>query len=464
MFRFAPLLALAILAGSCAQKSAPPAKGPPPKDQPTKASLPPTPPTKAALPKEWNIGFWLWHRGPAAPGPPVDVLYYHGGGIRQDRSFPFRVYGELPAELPPARAYWFVFRYDGPGIPPADLAIPLSEQVAKLQSEARRRGIQLAGIQLDIDSPTRSLTEYAAFLRHVKAALPLGLELSITTLLDWFRPSTAIAEVINEVDEFVPQFYDIQNPKEDRPDSAIAAPFDAAKWNPVFQRFGRRFRIGISTFGRARFVTPSPVYISLRDSEPIHLALLPDFKASTSYTPARELVLRYEAQRKTRVSYTDFAPGSAIEFTLATPESIHTAVAQIRKLGGYSGGVIFFRWPAEHEPLAMPPKDVLSAAKGEPAPPPPPTQLRVVDGQCAAVSCVDLYLEDMPRLTPRPTSFQVHSTIPIDYFVPSDRGPARLASPTELTFTLPPFCGRHRLFLGRSVTAQPSQFTLRETP
>ena len=460
MRRLLPLLAFAILAGSCAPRSPPP---PLPKDSPPKGPLPKAALTKAPLPKEWNIGFWLWHRGEAAPGPPVDVLYYHGGGIRHDRSLPYRVYGELPTELPPARAYWFVFRYDGPGIPPADLAIALSERVAKLQHEARRRGIQLVGIQLDIDSPTRSLPEYAAFLRHVKAALPLGLELSITTLLDWFRPSTAIAAVIDEVDEFVPQFYDLQNPKDDHPDSAIAAPFDAAKWNPVFQRFGRRFRIGISTFGRARFVSPTPIYINIRDAEPIHLALLPDFKASTSYTPARELVLRYEAQRKTTVAYTEFAPGGAIEFTLATPESIRTAVDQIRQLGGYSGGVIFFRWPVAYEPLAMPPKDVLRAAKREPDPS-PPTQLRVVDGHCAAVSCVDLYLEDLPRLTPGPTPFQIHSTIPIDYFVPSERGPARLVGPTQVGFTLPPFCGRHRLFLGRAVTPQPATFTLRQNP
>ena len=86
MGRLLPLLAFAILAGSCAPKSPPP---PLPKDLP---------------PKEWNIGFWLWHRGEAAPGPPVDVLYYHGGGIRHDRSLPYRVCGELPTELPPARA------------------------------------------------------------------------------------------------------------------------------------------------------------------------------------------------------------------------------------------------------------------------------------------------------------------------------------------------------------------------
>lgn len=84
----------------------------------------------------------------------------------------------------------------------------------------------------------------------MKAALPPAIDFSITTLLDWFRPSTALAAVIREVDEFVPRFYDVLNPNDDRSDSAIAAPFDAASLNPVFQRFKRRFLIGISTWLR----------------------------------------------------------------------------------------------------------------------------------------------------------------------------------------------------------------------
>ncbi len=442
MGRFLPLLALAILAGSCASKPAP---GP--------------------LPAAWNIGFWVWHFGDAAPGPPVDVVYHYSGGFRKDYTHPIEVFGNLPDNPPAARAYWLVFRYDGSGLPPAQLIPKLLDRVRALALETRRRGLPLAGIQLDIDSPSRSLPEYAAFLRQVKAGLPPGTELSITALLDWFRPSTAIASVIQEVDEFVPQFYDVQDPRTDRPDSAIAAPFNAAKWNPVFQRFRRRFRIGISTFGRARFV-PGPElvsYINIRDAEPIHLALLPDFKASTSLTPAREVVLRYEAVRRTKVAYTEFAPGAAIEFTLATPESIQTAVEQVRSLGGFCAGVLFFRWPGTSEPLAMPPADIVRAAKGQSSTA-EPAQIRAVKADCAAVSCVDLYLVNSPRLSPRPTRFQLLSTVAVDYFVPSERGPARLAGPQEIAFTLPPYCGRNRLYLGRAVTPRPATFTLQEVP
>ncbi len=440
MGRFGPLLAIAILVGGCASK-----------------------PTPGPLPSAWNMGFWVWHNGEAAAGPPVDVIYHHSGGFRKNYDKQWMVFGGLPEEAPPARAYWLVFRYDDSGLPPKETLPKLAELVRALQLEARRRSFPLVGIQLDIDSPTRSLPEYATFLRQVKADLPPGLELSITALLDWFRPSTAIASVIQEVDEFVPQFYDLQNPHTDRTDSAIAARVNAAKWNPIFQRFGRRFRIGISTFGRARFVSDSPVYINIRDAEPIKLALLPDFKASTSYTPARELVLRYEAQRKTTVAYTEFAPGAAVEFTLATPESIRTAVEQVRQLGGYCAGVIFFRWPTPYEPLAMPPGEVLRAATAGNSPS-APVQLLVIDGRCAAVSCVDLFLEDLPRLFPQSTRFQIRSSVAIDYFVPSERGPARLTGPLEVTFTLPPYCGRHRLYLGRAVTPRLATFTLQESP
>ena len=113
MLRFVPILAMAILAGSCASK-----------------------PTPGPLPSAWNIGFWRWHGGEPAPGPPVDVLYYHSGGIRKDRDSPWQVFGDLPTQLPRARAYWLVFRYDGSGIPSTETVPLLAKQVRDLKFEA----------------------------------------------------------------------------------------------------------------------------------------------------------------------------------------------------------------------------------------------------------------------------------------------------------------------------------------
>src|SRR5207249_162734 len=98
---------------------------------------------------------------------------------------------ELPSQLPRARSYWMVLRYEHQKVP-SMAAIPrLAESLNSIQTEARRRHMTLAGLQLDIDAPTGSLSEYAAFLREVRKILPNGMQLSITALLDWFRDGTA---------------------------------------------------------------------------------------------------------------------------------------------------------------------------------------------------------------------------------------------------------------------------------
>ena len=74
---------------------------------------------------------------------------------------------------------------------------------------AAQAGQHLVGLQIDHDCPTYSLTEYARFLQGLRAALPPEDLLSITALLDWFREGTALTDVVAQVDEFVPQFYDV---------------------------------------------------------------------------------------------------------------------------------------------------------------------------------------------------------------------------------------------------------------
>jgi len=130
----------------------------------------------------------VWHDGEVAAGPPVDVIYHHSGGFRKNFNYTWIVFGNLPDHAPAARAYWLVFRYDGSGLPPTEMIPKLTERVRALALEARRRGFPLAGIQLDIDSPSRSLPEYAAFLRQVKAGLRRPVEQLRHAL--WSHPQT----------------------------------------------------------------------------------------------------------------------------------------------------------------------------------------------------------------------------------------------------------------------------------
>jgi hypothetical protein len=160
-------------------------------------------PPASPKPTKWTKGFWFWqgsYASVSSRAEPLDVLFVQQGG-------------GVPKDLPPVREAWHVFRFDERSAPTMKALPRLVESIG-----------QFPRIQLDIDCPTLSLREYAAFLRELRKVLAPGTQISITALLDWFRDGTSIGDVLAEVDEFVPQFYDVQ----DR--TVIAARFTAAKW------------------------------------------------------------------------------------------------------------------------------------------------------------------------------------------------------------------------------------------
>lgn len=61
------------------------------------------------------------------------------------------------------------------------------EHYRKLKAAWRMHGVNVAGLQLDYDSPTAKVGLYASDLEKIRAKLPAGDELSITGLADWTR-------------------------------------------------------------------------------------------------------------------------------------------------------------------------------------------------------------------------------------------------------------------------------------
>jgi hypothetical protein len=427
-------------------------------------------------PPKWTIGFWYWHGSSAEAAlakEMPDALFFHAGTISKyegrnvaERWSVSREY--LSDSLPAAREYWLVFRKEEAGVPDVSAAPVLADRVFQLLGDARQRRLKVVGIQLDIDSPTSRLSAYGEFLRAVRKEIPAGIQISITALLDWFRDGTSIADVIKQTDEFVPQFYDAAAAGSSNDYRAIAVKIDAARWAPKFNRFGKRYRIGISTFGRARFVPkadPSQAgYSGLRlfgDLTPIDIAGNPAFDLQTSHTEANELVLSYRPMRKVQIGYNDLQPGEMVQFILSTPEAIRAAVESARRMGGNCAGVVFFRWPQSDENLVMQPDEVSMAARLT------PREQKVVgvepvDGHCAAVSCVDLYLVNASALSSKAARYRIRSSGELEYFLPQDRVPVRMAGPSDLELTLPAYAGTRRILLGRAVSATRAEFRVEE--
>jgi hypothetical protein len=432
---------------------------------------------------KWTTGFWFWDGGSTdsvVPGEPLDVLFVQVGSITDGEPIPipfrnpanrWRVHGRLPDKLPPAREYWLVFRFERQGVPDHLVTPMIANKVSELQSAARKRQLNLVGVQLDIDSPTNALPQYASFLREVRKGLPQGFEISITALLDWFRSGTAIAEVIRETDEFVPQFYDAAEGGSRRGWHVIASSIDAARWGPVFNRFQKRFRVGVSTFGRATDVPGAAASRADRyrsamyhDLAPIDVATNPSFQLQASRNRVHELVLNYQAVRRTRIGYQQFNPADSIQFVVSTPEAVRAAVENTRRMGGHLAGVVFFRWPSSNETLTMQPEEVLVAAGLRAEGGPRQDRIDAIDGHCAAVACADLYFEGASTRSPTPLRYVVRGSRELEYFLPEKNMPVRMTGPSQLELSLPPYCARGRLYLGRAVSAHRCKFTVEQQP
>ena len=383
----------------------------------------------------------------------------HESFLNVDRGW--NAYGSWPSDVPNAKEYWLVWRYTHLGVPDPKVIPKFSEALKRVVRETRERNIPVAGVQLDIDSPTSTLAEYAAFLREIRKTLPAGYQLSITALLDWFRPGTAVGSVIDQVDEFVPQFYDLGNPR-NGDDSAIAAKIDAARWGPVFNRFGKRFRIGIATFGRGTVMRASKEQnlgiIGFRDLSPIDVSANQAFDLVVTRNDAGERVLTYRATRPTRISYMNFSPGDTVRFILSSRDQVRTATMSAQAMGGHLAGVLYFRWPAHDESLAMQPDEVLEAAAAAP-PKARENQIDTIDGRCASVYCADLYLES-PTDSENEIQAIIRSSAELEYFLPSQRVPVRMTGPSRLELSIPAFGARGRIYLGRAVSASRVNFTV----
>jgi hypothetical protein len=392
-------------------------------------------------------------------------VYLYAGTIAppyrsEDR---WRAWENVPDRVPPARKYWLVFRLEGqpggPKVPDAKAAESVSLAIASALRQALRQGLKVGGIQLDIDCPTKSLTQCAEFLREFRNQLQPRTEISVTALLDWFRDGTDIRKVIDQVDEFVPQFYDVA-PGDDR--KAIATSFESSRWAPRFNRFRKRYLIGISTFGRARVEIGGQGVGYYRDVRPADFGSNPAFKLQVSHNDANELVLRYEAVRKITLGYTVFRSADFAEFIMSTEAEIRSAVQSARSMGGYCGGVVFFRWPGPDEVLAMDPSAVMRVAAFKPTGTEPSVTVRAVDGHCAAVTCLDLFLLNKTPLLPESIHYRIRSSVGIEYFVAAEGRPAHMADSTHIEFTVPPYGGESRTYLGRAVTATKPSFKVEQ--
>ena len=426
---------------------------------------------------EWKVGYWYWQgwsrdnsevidKKPA----PVDLLYVHTGGYAAYRFGD----GELmsvrmswPDYLPQASSYVVVFRCEGPTCTRESVVKDLVGSYESLKRKASERGQNIVGLQIDYDCPTKQLTLYAEFLKKLRRTMAAGDFLSITALLDWFRPNTHLSDVIRQVDEFVPQFYDVDHGKARTANGGIAEPIDAVRWAPILNRYGKTYRLGIASFGRLLTISKRGSRSSSRDSDwmavsgesPLEkLACGRGRFARHGGSSAGETIAYYQGTNTT-------CPPSRDEKTkliIPTRQSILSAYKAAKAMGGFCRGVVFFRYPIGNESLILLPSEVSRIISVEKRASPEATTVETRDGLCAAVSCSDLFLRLKDRFPSKDLVFAIRSSGDLEYFVPDRLVQSRMRGPRLIEVKVPAFAGSPAVPVGRAVSREPVDFTVEE--
>ncbi len=140
------------------------------------------------------------------PPPLLDrakTVYVLAGEVRAADNTRFV---PLRPQAPRARHadVWLVLRVER-----IDWTPEVTRQLLREIARWKAAGANLRGVQVDFDSATLHLDLYAQFLGQLRRALPRGMRLSITGLMDWSANGdpAALAKLGTVVDEIVVQTY-----------------------------------------------------------------------------------------------------------------------------------------------------------------------------------------------------------------------------------------------------------------
>lgn len=140
-------------------------------------------------------------------------------------------------------------------------------------ARAARDGARVAGLQLDLDVPTRLLARYGRVLAAARGRLSPGARLSVTGLPTWMSAPGELRAALAAADFWVPQFYGAEIPE--RADRAVPVSSAglAARGAARAGELGKPFYAGLAAYGQALLYSPRGRLVELRgDLDPARVA------------------------------------------------------------------------------------------------------------------------------------------------------------------------------------------------
>jgi len=253
------------------------------------------------------------------------------------------------------------------------LVSAIAETYAADSERAARGRAEVAGLQLDLDVPTRLLPKYEGLLRMLRERLPEGIKLSITGLPTWMR-SLALATVLEAVDFWVPQCYGATIPEQLERATPIASLAAVADAIDGARGLGRPFYAGLAAYGYAIHYSPDGRRIQVSgtlDPELVanstSLELVERRRFGSGENSSSEWRLVYRAREACVLGGLFLREGEWLMLDLPTAESLRAAARTVRERAGPRLlGVCVFRLPSASDKTTLTIEEVADALLDRP--------------------------------------------------------------------------------------------------
>lgn len=329
------------------------------------------------LPGEVPIAFWAWRNEPPSDGDlreaikeaGTQTLFLRAGQIDFQDGALHRIRrssGSLPQGIKLHLVYnaTRLLLAQLENVDENSLASSISEAFARDTERGRENGATIAGLQVDIDVPTRLLARYAKALSALRNQLPASTKLSITGLSTWMD-SPALSSVLDQVDFWVPQFYGSEIPERLEQSIPISSPRFVAQAVARARELNHPFYAGLAAYSYALLYSSDGSLITLRgDMNPSQVANDENLELIEARTFADTKEWRYVYRARGSDVIEGLAMNSGDFLVIDSPgtESLRRAARAVRENAGDKLlGVCVFRLPGETDAATLKMKQIVAA-------------------------------------------------------------------------------------------------------
>lgn len=246
---------------------------------------------------------------------------------------------------------------------------------------ARRDGVRVSGLQLDLDVPTRLLARYGRLLREARAGLPGGVKLSVTGLTTWMN-SGELGRALAAADFWSPQFYGAEIPATSERVVPIASPRSVEREVARARSLGKPFYAGLAAYGYALLYSKGGKLLSLHadvDASRVAAARGLELIERRAFEPreagdegpagtphASEWRYVFRAREDASVEGVAVRAGEQIVLDLPSGEALRAGVRGVRRLAGEQLlGICFFRLPTRGDAGVLSLRQLAAALRDE---------------------------------------------------------------------------------------------------